>query len=179
MKGDPGGTGRIMDKGLARVCCPQCGKDYLLPFHARQDFFVLPVLKKRMLIWAQWIKANVLEDVAHRQYRLFYKDRKLLGQLAKCAKDTVAEIFSSIYPDYKPGIVLSIQTFGDLLLWHPHIHCLITEGVFNKDYNFHPIPKVDIKKAVIIFQEKVFDMLKRNARKMLLLKSRVLYLLIK
>ncbi|MBU4269241.1 MAG: transposase [Acidobacteria bacterium] len=23
------------------------------------------------------------------------------------------------------------QTFGDLLIWHPHIHCLVTDGVFD------------------------------------------------
>ena len=27
-----------------------------------------------------------------------------------------------------PGVVISIQTFGDLVNFHPHLHCLVTDG---------------------------------------------------
>jgi hypothetical protein len=61
-------------------------------------------------------------------------------------------------------VIISIQTFGDLLIWHPHIHCLVTDGVFNATGNFHPIPKIDTEKAMIIFREKVFKMFNDNNR---------------
>ena len=61
-------------------------------------------------------------------------------------------------------MIISIQTFGDLLIWHPHIHCLVTDGAFDATGNFHPIPKIDTEKAMIIFREKVFKMLKDNNR---------------
>ena len=63
-----------------------------------------------------------------------------------------------------PGIILSTQTFGNLLVWHPHIHCLVTDGVFDKDTKFHPIPTIDKNKALFIFREKIFAMLKDNSR---------------
>ena len=29
-----------------------------------------------------------------------------------------------------PGVVISIQTFGDLVNFHPHLHCLVSDGCF-------------------------------------------------
>ena len=114
-----------------------------------------------------------MENVPHRQWvftvpkilrKLFHKDRKLLSQMARCASETIMELYRALYQEAKPGIVLSIQTFGDLLLWHPHIHCLVTDGVFDKDNCFHPVPAIDTEKAVIIFREKIFNILRKNLR---------------
>jgi len=38
--------------------------------------------------------------------------------------------------EYIPEIILSIQTFGDLLIWHPHLHYLVTNGVFDREKNW-------------------------------------------
>jgi hypothetical protein len=35
-----------------------------------------------------------------------------------------------------PGMVATVQTFGDLIHWHPHVHAIISEGVFRKDGTF-------------------------------------------
>ena len=44
--------------------------------------------------------------------------------------------------DVRPGSVCSIQTFGSFgANWHPHIHCLATEGVFTPQGEFLPLPK--------------------------------------
>jgi hypothetical protein len=41
--------------------------------------------------------------------KLFYKDRKLLGKLAACAKETIEEIFNAIFRDksYQVGVIIS------------------------------------------------------------------------
>ena len=51
--------------------------------------------------------------------KLFYKDRSLLAHLAMCAKETLFDMFRVIYlgKGYMPGIILSIQTAGDLMTW--------------------------------------------------------------
>ena len=36
----------------------------------------------------------------------------------------------------------AIQIFGDLVHWHPHIHALVSEGVFLPDGTFLPLPKL-------------------------------------
>ena len=81
-------------------------------------------------------------------------------------KFIIMSMFKVIFLDreYKPGVILSIQTSGDLIVWHPHCHCLVSDGIFDKQLNFHPIPDICIKKATIIFREKVFKMLKENNR---------------
>lgn len=98
--------------------------------------------------------------------KLFYRDRTLLGCLADCVRDTLKELYNAVYQDkrYMPGIILSTQTFGNLLVWHPHIHCLVSDGVFDEECNFHPIPVIDKNKAKIIFREKIFAELKANNR---------------
>jgi len=50
------------------------------------------------------------------------------------------------------------------MTWQPHCHCLVSDGIFDKEGHFHPIPEMDSKKAMIIFRENVFQMLKENSR---------------
>ena len=75
-------------------------------------------------------------------------------------------MYNAVYQDkrYMPGIILSTQTFGNLLVWHPHIHALVSDGVFDEECNFHPVPVIDKNKAKIIFREKIFAELKANNR---------------
>jgi hypothetical protein len=40
-------------------------------------------------------------------------------------------------PNGQPGLVVAVQTFGDYLLWHPHVHVLATAGVFTAGATFH------------------------------------------
>jgi hypothetical protein len=42
-----------------------------------------------------------------------------------------------------PGMVGAIQTFGQLIHAHPHIHALVTEGVFLPDGRFQPLSPAD------------------------------------
>ena len=39
-------------------------------------------------------------------------------------------------PDVVPGVVASIQTFGTLVNWHPHLHLVVTDGAFRPDGTF-------------------------------------------
>jgi hypothetical protein len=88
----------ILEHGLARVRCSQCGKDFFVAFSCKTRFFCPSCAQKRTLLWASWIKDNVLHNVPHRQWvftipkvlrKLFYRDRKLLALLARCAAETI------------------------------------------------------------------------------------------
>jgi hypothetical protein len=50
------------------------------------------------------------------------------------------------------------------LIWHPHIHCLVTDGVFDSGGNFHPVLGIDGDQATFLFREKVFAMMKERDR---------------
>jgi hypothetical protein len=40
------------------------------------------------------------------------------------------EVYKEVAPWGKPGYILFVQTFGDLVTFHPHIHALVADGIF-------------------------------------------------
>ncbi len=61
--------------------------------------------------------------------------------------------------DVKPGMVAGIQTFGELIHFHPHIHVIATDGGFTPDRAFLCLPKIDTQLLLLAWQNKVFDLL--------------------
>jgi hypothetical protein len=95
-----------------------------------------------------------------RPYFLFH--RELLGELARLAYETVRDMMRSAMeePEARPGMVAVIQTFGSSLKWNPHIHAIVTRGVFLDDASWHPIPYVDTHKTELVFRHKVLRLLR-------------------
>lgn len=63
----------------------------------------------------------------------FMHHRKLLGPLCTSvtmAWQTVRELMVAAADDqaFRPGMVAVVQTFGDQLNMHPHVHALVTRG---------------------------------------------------
>jgi hypothetical protein len=54
----------------------------------------------------------------------FRKDRRLLGKLSRCAADALKTLFraASKDPTAVPGIIIAIQTYGDLVNFHSKMH---------------------------------------------------------
>jgi hypothetical protein len=99
------------------------------------------------------VAEHVCAEVPHRQFvftipkrlRIYFRfERRLLGDLCRAAARTVITVYraASGRPDAVPGMVGAIQTFGQLIHAHPHIHALVTEGVFLPDGTFLPLPKL-------------------------------------
>ena len=107
--------------------------------------------------------------VAHRQVvftipkrlRLHARfDRKLLGKLAStawaCVRAEVQRLLGR--EDVLPGMVAAIQTHGELLHWHPHIHTLVTCGGFTPQGEFLELPELDMERLHAAWREAVFAM---------------------
>jgi hypothetical protein len=58
-----------------------------------------------------------------------------------------------------PGIVVAVQTFGDRINFHPHLHLLVTEGGMNRAGVFHRLPHLDDARLVEIFAREVLKLL--------------------
>ncbi len=56
-----------------------------------------------------------------------------------------------------PAMIGAVQTFGDLTNWHPHVHTITAEGVFDPEGNFVPVPHIRLDRALEIWRDKVFD----------------------
>ena len=85
-------------------------------------------------------------------------DRKLLGKLCGCAWTCIqAEVRRLLgRDDVVPGMIGAIQTHGELLHWHPHIHTLVTCGAFTLEGDFLEVPEFDIQRLRVAWQEAVF-----------------------
>ena len=91
--------------------------------------------QKRTLLAAETIANNICQAVPHRQLvftipkrlRIYCRfDRGLLGQLAQAAWSTVVEVYRDVLQrqDVTPGMAVGIQTFGELVNFHPHMHAI-------------------------------------------------------
>jgi hypothetical protein len=59
-------------------------------------------------------------------------------------------------------MVSVIQTFGDRINPHPHVHALASRGGWTRDDRFIPIPYVDPTAAETLFRHEVFAFLLRE-----------------
>jgi len=120
-----------------------------------------------VLLTAIHVAEDVCFPVAHRQVvltipkrlRVHTKfDRKLLGKLASCAWTCLkAEAVRLLGREgIVPGMIAAIQTHGELLHWHPHIHVLITCGAFTPEGDFLELPEFDRERLLVAWQEAVF-----------------------
>jgi len=125
-----------LKEGFARVRCPDCGHELFVAYSCRQRACCPSCGQKRALMLAQRLSGDSLAPVPHRQWvftlpkrlRIYFRyDRRLLGKLCRAAYETVngAMAFQAGDGMVVPGMVAAIQTFGDLVNWHPHIHVRI------------------------------------------------------
>jgi hypothetical protein len=132
---------------------------------------------KKVVQFGDFLNDNILFPVPHRQYvftipirlRIYFRnDRKLLTQLCRCVYESLLEFFRTVIglKDGVPGVVLTIHTFGDFShKWHPHIHMLVSDGLFLKNGLFYVMPsRIDLKPLEDIFQATILKMLKEEGK---------------
>ena len=86
-----------------------------------------------------------------KRLRIYFRfDRRLLGALCHIAYESVRSVIRLRIGDDTavPGMVATVQTFGDLIHWHPHVHAIMSEGVFRKDGTFVKVPELDLNLCV-------------------------------
>jgi len=111
--------------------------------------------------------------------RVFFKfNRRLLGDLCRCALRSLSRYFEAAVSActhgnndsmsvvtgsaLTPGVIAAIQTFGDRINLHVHLHFLVTEGGVDEAGFFHKIPRIDDLRLAEIFAREVLSMLVRK-----------------
>ena len=156
-----------LQEGFARVRCPDCRHEMFVAYSCKQRCTCPSCHQKRSLLTAIHVAEEVCFPVAHRQVvftipkrlRLHARfDRKLLGKLCSCAwKCLRAEVQRLLgRDDVLPGMVAAIQTHGELLHWHPHIHTLVACGGFSPQGEFLEVPEFDLERLHAAWREAVF-----------------------
>ena len=137
--------------GFARICCDACGHDYLLGFSCKTRYFCPSCHQKRVLLYGEWVDENVLAPVPHRQYvftvprllrPIFARRRQWLGELCRIVARLLVDAYAEALPGPRPGLILFVQTFGDLANFNPHVHVLAADGAFLPDGTFVFLPAV-------------------------------------
>ncbi len=118
------------------------------------------------------MRETLLLDVPHRQVvftiprmlRIFFRyNRKLLGSLCLSALRSLIRYFEvSTGSDLMPGVIAAIQTFGDRINFHPHLHFLVTEGGVDEAGVFHKICRIDDSRLAELFGREVLGCLVRK-----------------
>jgi hypothetical protein len=122
-------------------------------FSCRTRGFCPSCHAKRLEEWGEWMRETLLLDVPHRQVvfvipkmlRIFFKyKRRLLGDLCGLALRSLTRYFEVVTGSaLRPGVIAAIQTFGDRINLHPHLHFLVTEGGADEAGDFHKLPRID------------------------------------
>jgi hypothetical protein len=93
----------------------------------------------------------VLRPVPHRQYvftvpkliRPFFAYRRSLrGELCRIVARSLTQAYRAAHPRARPGFIVFVQTFGDLVNFNPHVHALVADGVFEASGRFIPLPPI-------------------------------------
>ena len=76
------------------------------------------------------------------------------------------EVFRSVLgrDDVLPGAIVGIQTFGDVVHYHAHIHVIATDGAYRLDSTFIFLPPMDTKQLLSVWQRKVLTCSLERAR---------------
>jgi ribosomal protein S27E len=158
--------------GFARIRCPDCGEERLLMFSCRTRGFCPSCHAKRLEEWGEWMRETLLLDVPHRQVvfvmpkmlRVFFKyNRRLLGDLCRCALRCLTCYFEIVVGSkLMPGVIAAIQTFGNRMNPHPHLHFLVTEGGVDEAGAFHKITRIDDSRLAELFGREVLAALVRK-----------------
>lgn len=137
--------------GFTRLHCPDCGHEFLLAFSCKQRGLCASCHQRRTLTEGAFVADEICAPVPHRHLVLtiprlvrnaFKYDRALLGELYHAAHSAIAAWLRQRtgQPTGQPGLVVAVQTFGDFLFWHPHVHVLAAAGVFAPNGDFHLAP---------------------------------------
>jgi len=162
-----------LHEGFARVRCPDCRHEFFVAFSCKQRCICPSCSQKRTLLLGLHVAEDVCLPVPHRQFvwtipkrlRIFFRfHRKLLHELPKLAWQSLLETYRAILGDDAiPGGIIAIQTFGQLLHFHPHIHGLITDGAFAPDGRFLHLPlNLTNQPFLRLWEDKVFRLLLDN-----------------
>ena len=67
----------------------------------------------------------------------FINQKKMYSLLMRCSSETVLELSQDTkYLGVKPGIIMVLHTWSQLLLFHPHVHMAIIAGGVNKQNQY-------------------------------------------
>jgi hypothetical protein len=98
---------------------------------------------------------ETLLKLPHRQFvftvpkalRPFFRhDKKLFAEVSRLISNILTKYYSAAAgKELDTGIVSAFQTYGDMLRFNPHWHCIVLEGGIDENGDFYHAPHLDLK----------------------------------
>ncbi len=154
----------IMCHGAARVYCDGCKHTYLVAFSCKKRGVCPSCAAKRAVMFGEHLYEEVLEDVPHRhivftipkRLRVYFRyDRRLNDILFKSAWRSISAVLSE--GNSEPGVILTYQSAGEALNVHPHLHGLLSDGLFQPDGTFKRFEQINLKQVTEEFSNEVLS----------------------
>jgi len=99
--------------------------------------------------------------------RVFFKhNREMKNKLCELAYESIQIYLRKALgkESGQVGMIIALQSFGEYLNSHPHIHAITADGLFIDNGLFYVMPKISIKWLESIFGTKVTAMLIREGK---------------
>jgi hypothetical protein len=64
--------------------------------------------------------------------------------------------------EIRPGMVAVVQTFGERVNFHPHVHAIVSRGGWRKDGTWIPVAYADPAEAEKVFRHHVLSFLRKR-----------------
>ena len=138
-----------------RGLCSSCGQRRAIEWAERMVEFVLPLVPYRQIVFTI--------PIALRKAFLF--DRTLYGELCRVAYAATRDYMRDRAPllarqsGAVPAMVVSPQSFGDLIVAHAHAHAVVSLGLFRRDGRYFPMEDIDFSGLEELFRERFFEMM--------------------
>jgi hypothetical protein len=160
--------------GYKTYQCPKCGKKKYVPFTCKCRLCT-SCGTKAANEWADEIHHKLLK-VPHRhviftvpdKLRELLKNPKYQKVLFATSKITMEEMVASSNKiskkktKLKIGMIQVLQTFGADMKYNPHVHCIVTEGGFDRQWNWILTYYIPYKFWRKKWQYKLLTMLKKE-----------------
>lgn len=164
----------LPEHGLARVRCPSCRDEYLLPFSCQIRGLCVSCGAKRSSAWGRWAVEEVSQEVQHRHVTVsvpkilrpcFKYQRGLLTEFSRWVYECILELTSTLATEkVRPGCLSVVHSAGNLLNANPHVHFLTTSGAFDEatGTQFYVLPEKFWGKLEEMVRRKVLTELRRR-----------------
>jgi len=158
----------VLAHGCARLNCINCNHSELLAFSCKRRGVCPSCTAKRGVLFAESLESDVLLGVPNRhvvftvpkRIRAYFKyDRNLNQVLFSAAWESIKELYGEVVPDATPAAVMSVETAGEMLNFHPHLHSIVADGVVTSEGEFIEL-SLSADKLNKLFAHKVLSKLK-------------------
>jgi len=101
--------------------------------------------------WADRLANKVAKNITHRHFTFslpielrepIKQNRYLQKVISDSAYETIKKMFShSLKRNIIPGVIGVVHPFGKSLVFNPHVHCIVTEGGYDKQGKFYALSR--------------------------------------